>query len=77
MLQSDVQKRVRRAAAFVRDALHGRFQSDEWSKEEEDVLIKDLNQNISKAWDTAMNDPYPDPEATLEYVYSNNKSGNQ
>ena len=48
-----------------------------WSKEEEDVLIKDLNQNISKAWDTAMNDPYPDPEATLEYVYSNNKSGNQ
>lgn len=37
LLQSDVQKRVRRAAAFVRDALHGRFQSDEWSKEEEDA----------------------------------------
>eukprot|EP00937_MAST-01D_sp_MAST-1D-sp2_P003304 g3304.t1 len=37
LLQSDVQKRVRRAAAFVRDALHGRFQGDEWSREEEDA----------------------------------------
>lgn len=37
LLQSDVQKRVRRAAAFVRDALHGRFQGDEWGKEEDDA----------------------------------------
>ena len=37
LLQSDVQKRVRRAAAFVRDALHGKFQGDEWGKEEDDA----------------------------------------
>jgi amino acid transporter len=36
LLQSDVQKRVRRAAAYVRDALHGRFEG-EWGKEEEDA----------------------------------------
>lgn len=44
-----------------------------WSEEQEDILIKDLNQNISKAWDTAINDPYPDLEATLAHVFMESK----
>ncbi|MFL2715229.1 MAG: thiamine pyrophosphate-dependent dehydrogenase E1 component subunit alpha [Gammaproteobacteria bacterium] len=48
-----------------------------WSTDEEDSYINELDIEIKSAWDTAMNDPYPDKKATLEYVYSNNKSGNQ
>jgi pyruvate dehydrogenase E1 component alpha subunit len=44
-----------------------------WTETEEDVLIKNLNKNISKAWDVAMNDPYPDLETTLAHVYAKNK----
>tara|TARA_B100000401_G_scaffold437944_1_gene384848 strand:- start:4173 stop:5216 length:1044 start_codon:yes stop_codon:yes gene_type:complete len=44
-----------------------------WSEEEEDVLIKDLNQSINKAWDAAMDDPYPDLEATLTHVFMKSK----
>ena len=44
-----------------------------WSEEQEDILIKDINQNISKAWDTAINDPYPDLEATLAHVFMESK----
>jgi len=50
LLQSDVQKRVRRAAAYVRDALHGRFQGDEWNREEEDahrISVKKFFQQLS------------------------------
>ena len=48
-----------------------------WSTDEEDSYINELDIEIKSAWDAAMNDPYPDKKATLEYVYSNNKSGNQ
>ncbi len=44
-----------------------------WSKKEEDDYIKNLNHKIEDAWDKAMNDPYPNKESTLEYVYFQKK----
>tara|TARA_B100000780_G_scaffold84908_1_gene58183 strand:- start:1888 stop:2928 length:1041 start_codon:yes stop_codon:yes gene_type:complete len=41
-----------------------------WTVEEELSFIKDLDKGISEAWDMAMNDPYPEIDATLNYVYA-------
>jgi TPP-dependent pyruvate/acetoin dehydrogenase alpha subunit len=41
-----------------------------WTLEEELSFIKDLDKGISEAWDMAMNDPYPEIEATLNHVYA-------
>jgi len=41
-----------------------------WDKEQEDELNNELDEEIKIAWEKAMNDPYPDKDATLNYVYS-------
>ncbi len=46
------------------------IEAEMWSVEEEEVLKNRLDQQIQYAWEKAMNDSYPSPEVTLEYVYS-------
>ena len=41
-----------------------------WNQEQEDELNNELDEQIKVAWGKAMNDPYPNPDATLKYVYS-------
>ena len=41
-----------------------------WSLEQEVELSNDLDIQILAAWGKAMEDPYPNPDATLKYVYS-------
>ena len=41
-----------------------------WDQEQEAQLNKELDMKIESAWDKAMNDPYPDKNATLDYVYA-------
>ena len=41
-----------------------------WSVEQEGDLEKKLDSKIQSAWEQAMNDSYPSPDATLKYVYS-------
>ena len=41
-----------------------------WNQEQEDELNNELDEQIKVAWEKAMNDPYPNPDATLKYVYS-------
>ena len=41
-----------------------------WNQEQEDELNNELDEQIKIAWEKAMNDPYPNPDATLKYVYS-------
>ncbi len=41
-----------------------------WNQEQEDELNNELDAQIKTAWEKAMNDPYPNPDATLKYVYS-------
>ena len=41
-----------------------------WDKEQEDELNNELDEEIKVAWGKAMNDPYPNNDATLNYVYS-------
>ena len=41
-----------------------------WNQEREDELNNELDAQIKTAWEKAMNDPYPNPDATLKYVYS-------
>ena len=41
-----------------------------WVQEQEDELNKNLDEQIKIAWDKAMSDPYPNEDATLDYVYS-------
>ena len=43
-----------------------------WSLDEENEYKKQIDTEIILAWDKAMNDPYPAPSATLDYVYSEN-----
>ena len=45
-----------------------------WSKNEEDDYIKNLNHKIEDAWDKAMNDPYPDTNVVLDYVYASKQN---
>ena len=39
-------------------------------KEKEDELNNELDEQIKVAWEKAMDDLYPNPDATLKYVYS-------
>ena len=41
-----------------------------WSNEDENKFNYQLELDIKNAWEKAMNDPYPDSDATLKYVYS-------
>jgi TPP-dependent pyruvate/acetoin dehydrogenase alpha subunit len=41
-----------------------------WNQNQENELNKGLDVEIKAAWEKAMNDPYPNLEATLKYVYS-------
>jgi TPP-dependent pyruvate/acetoin dehydrogenase alpha subunit len=41
-----------------------------WNQEQEDELNNELDEQIKIAWEKAMNDPYPNPDATLKYIYS-------
>ena len=41
-----------------------------WDQEQETQLNMELDMKIESAWDKAMNDPYPDKNATLDYVYA-------
>ena len=40
-----------------------------WSVEQEKTLHSEFDAKIKDAWEKAMNDPYPSPDATLKYVY--------
>ena len=41
-----------------------------WSQSQEDEHDQKLEGEINKAWNKAMSDPYPSPDATLKCVYS-------
>ena len=41
-----------------------------WNQEQEDELNNELDEQIKVAWGKAINDPYPNPDVTLKYVYS-------
>jgi TPP-dependent pyruvate/acetoin dehydrogenase alpha subunit len=41
-----------------------------WSEAEELNFYKQIDNEIHRAWEQAMIDPYPDCTATLKYVYS-------
>ena len=41
-----------------------------WDQEQEEQLNKELDVKIKFAWDKAIDDPYPDKNAILDYVYS-------
>ena len=41
-----------------------------WSKEQENQLLKEIDDRVGDAWQKALNDPYPDESATLNYVFS-------
>ena len=41
-----------------------------WTIEKEKNLNNKIDTQIQIAWEMAMNDPYPSPDATLKYVYS-------
>lgn len=43
-----------------------------WSKDEELSHNDKLDEEILYAWNKAMNDPYPDNNATLDHVYASN-----
>jgi len=43
------------------------------SKHQESALNQRLDKEIDKAWNRAMSDPYPSADATLKYVYSEEK----
>ena len=48
-----------------------------WSEEEELIINEELDVGIAQAWDQAMEDPYPDCDATLKYVYSTSNLKNK
>ena len=41
-----------------------------WNEQEEQLMCDELDHKISEAWNKAMNDPYPEKESTLRYVYA-------
>jgi pyruvate dehydrogenase E1 component alpha subunit len=43
-----------------------------WSEAEELTFNEQLDIGIAQAWEQAMDDPYPDSDSTLKYVYSSN-----
>ena len=48
------------------------FAKNIWSNEDKDSFQKKLDQEIEIAWNKAMEDPYPNKDATLNHVYFNN-----
>lgn len=45
-----------------------------WSETEHEELIAELEAEITKAWDQAMEDPWPEPESLLDRVYAGTTS---
>lgn len=41
-----------------------------WSEAQELTINEELDVAITQAWDQAIDDPYPDSDATIKYVYS-------
>jgi TPP-dependent pyruvate/acetoin dehydrogenase alpha subunit len=41
-----------------------------WDEDQENEMDNELDKKIKSSWEKAMNDPYPDKNATLDYVYS-------
>ena len=41
-----------------------------WSEDREEELINNLDIELAKSWEKAMNDSYPSKDKTLKYVYS-------
>jgi TPP-dependent pyruvate/acetoin dehydrogenase alpha subunit len=41
-----------------------------WTKEDEEKLGENIDNQIEIAWEKAMNDPYPSKKSILEFVYS-------
>jgi len=46
------------------------IESNIWTKEQEEELSNSIDNDIQNAWEKAMHDLYPSPDATLKYVYS-------
>jgi pyruvate dehydrogenase E1 component alpha subunit len=46
------------------------IKADIWTDEEESTYGEQLDDEISVAWDRAMEDPYPDDSATMNRVYA-------
>ena len=44
-----------------------------WSLEKEESYKEKLDNEIEMAWNKAMEDPYPENNVTLNYVFSNNE----
>tara|TARA_Y100000590_G_C15740485_1_gene1020123 strand:- start:2807 stop:3847 length:1041 start_codon:yes stop_codon:yes gene_type:complete len=44
-----------------------------WSSERETDLNNEIDQKVNDAWEKALKDPYPDQNATLKYVYYQEK----
>lgn len=54
----------------VRRLEEGMIGAGYWSAADTSALTEELNQEIAAAWDQAMADPYPNPEALLDRVYA-------
>jgi len=46
------------------------IESNIWTKEQGEELSNSIDNDIQDAWEKAMHDLYPSPDATLKYVYS-------
>lgn len=46
------------------------IQNNMWTSNEEEKLGAELDEEINKAWEDAMNAPFPDDSATIDFVYS-------
>ncbi len=77
--RDDVDVGVKRSLDDIKDwkvrdpilRLSNSMKADEiWDQEQEEQLNKELDVKIKFAWDKAIDDPYPDKNATLDYVYS-------
>jgi pyruvate dehydrogenase E1 component alpha subunit len=41
-----------------------------WTKEDQEKLVNEIDNQIQVAWEKAMNDPFPSKESILRFVYS-------
>ena len=46
------------------------MEQGKWGQSQEDELNQKLDNDIDKAWNKAMSDPYPKSDVTLKYVYA-------